>query len=61
MFGLASLLFFMEWCFLLGFASLGLTTSLSDLKAAGASGVILGISIAAVNAALALVAVMYFI
>lgn len=29
---------FMEWAFLLGFASIGLTTRLTDLKAAGLSG-----------------------
>lgn len=52
---------FMEWCFLLGFASVGLTTSLDDLKSAGASGIILGMSIATIKAALALFAAILFI
>lgn len=52
---------FMEWCFLLGFASIGLTTSLQDLKSAGASGMILGFSIATIKAALALFAAMMFL
>lgn len=52
---------FMEWCFLLGFASIGLTTSLGDLKAAGASGIILGMSIATIKAALALAAAIVFL
>ena len=50
--------YFMEWCFLLGFASIGLTTSLDDLKSAGATGMILGMSIATIKAALALFAAM---
>ena len=53
--------YFMEWCFLLGFASIGLTTSLDDLKSAGATGVILGMSIATIKAALALFAAMMFL
>lgn len=52
---------FMEWCFLLGFASIGLTTPLGDLKAAGASGIILGMSIATIKAALALAAAILFL
>ena len=51
---------FMEWAFLLGFASIGLTTRLSDLKAAGVSGVVTGFVIASFKAALALTAVLYF-
>jgi uncharacterized integral membrane protein (TIGR00698 family) len=52
---------FMEWCFLLGFASIGLTTRLSDLKAAGISGVFVGFTVATIKAGLALLAVLYFI
>ena len=52
---------FMEWAFLLGFASIGLTTRLSDLKAAGVSGVVVGFTIASLKAGLALLAVLYFI
>lgn len=52
--------YFMETCFLLGFASVGLTTSLSDLKTAGISGMMLGFSIATIKACLALAVVLYF-
>jgi hypothetical protein len=52
---------FMEWAFLLGFASIGLTTRLSDLKAAGFTGVIVGFTVASLKAGLALLAVLYFI
>lgn len=45
---------FMEWAFLLGFASIGLTTRLADLKAAGLSGFLLGFVVASAKAALAL-------
>lgn len=48
---------FMNWCFLLGFASIGLTTHLGDLKAAGRSGVILGFCVASLKALLALAVV----
>lgn len=51
---------FMEWAFLLGFASIGLTTRLADLKAAGVSGFITGFVIASLKAALALIVVLYF-
>lgn len=51
---------FMEWAFLLGFASIGLTTRLADLKAAGLSGFITGFVIASLKAGLALVVVLYF-
>ncbi len=51
---------FMNWCFLLGFASIGLTTRLSDLKAAGLSGFLLGFVVAGLKAALALIVVMTF-
>ncbi len=51
---------FMNWAFLLGFASIGLTTRLSDLKAAGLSGFVLGFFIASAKAALALLVVLYF-
>ncbi|MFZ5759018.1 MAG: YeiH family protein [Thermodesulfobacteriota bacterium] len=49
---------FMNWAFLLGFASIGLTTRLSDLKAAGLSGFLMGFIIASIKAALALAVVM---
>ena len=49
---------FMNWAFLLGFASIGLTTRLSDLKAAGWSGFLMGFIVASVKAALALAVVM---
>lgn len=52
---------FMEWAFLLGFASIGLTTRLSDLRAAGLSGFIAGFAVATVKAAIALIIVMNFI
>ncbi len=46
---------FMEWAFLLGFASIGMTTNLGDLKAAGVKGFVLGFGVATVKAVLALV------
>lgn len=49
---------FMNWAFLLGFASIGLTTRLSDLKAAGLSGFLMGFAVAGIKAALALAVVM---
>jgi len=51
---------FMSWAFLLGFASIGLTTRLADLKAAGMSGFVLGFIVASIKAALALAVVMTF-
>lgn len=51
---------FMDWAFLLGFASIGLTTRLTDLKAAGVSGLVTGFVIASLKAALALAVVLYF-
>jgi len=51
---------FMNWCFLLGFASIGLTTRLADLKAAGLSGFLLGFVVAGLKAALALAVVLTF-
>ncbi|OCC14169.1 putative membrane protein [Dissulfuribacter thermophilus] len=51
---------FMNWAFLLGFASIGLTTRLADLKAAGLSGFFLGFLVAGLKAALALVVVLTF-
>jgi len=53
--------YIMEWCFLLGFASIGLTTSLSDIKAAGVSGMVLGFLLAGTKAVLALIAAMTLI
>lgn len=52
---------FMDWCFLLGFASIGLTTRLSDIKAAGFSGAALGFVVAGIKAMLALAVVLYFL
>ena len=51
---------FMEWAFLLGFASIGLTTRLSDLRAAGLKGFVFGFGVAGLKAVLALAAVLYF-
>ncbi|MBT8764073.1 putative sulfate exporter family transporter [Desulfohalobiaceae bacterium Ax17] len=51
---------FMNWAFLLGFASIGLTTRLADLKAAGLSGFVLGFLVAGTKAALALLVVLTF-
>lgn len=52
---------FMEWAFLLGFASIGLTTRLSDLRAAGFRGFVFGFGVAGIKAACALAAVLFFI
>ncbi len=52
---------FMDWCFLLGFASIGLTTHLSDIKAAGFSGAMIGFCVASLKAALALMVVLFFL
>ncbi len=46
---------FMAWAFLLGFASIGMTTNLGDLKAAGLKGFVLGFGVATIKAVLALV------
>ena len=55
-----TLKFFMSWAFLLGFASIGLTTRLSDLRAAGMKGFVFGFAVAGAKAALALAAVLFF-
>ncbi len=52
---------FMDWCFLLGFSSIGLTTRLSDIKAAGLSGACMGFVVAGGKAILVLWVVMYFL
>ncbi len=52
---------FMDWCFLLGFSSIGLTTRLSDIKAAGLSGAAMGFVVAGLKAVLALWVVIYFL
>jgi uncharacterized integral membrane protein (TIGR00698 family) len=52
---------FMNWAFLLGFASIGLTTQLADLKAAGWTGFLMGFIVAGTKAALALAAVLLFL
>jgi hypothetical protein len=46
--------------FLLGFASIGLTTRLADLRAAGLRGFIFGFGVAGIKAVLALGAVLVF-
>ncbi len=51
---------FMNWAFLLGFASIGLTTRLADLKAAGLSGFLMGFLVAGIKATLALAVVLAF-
>ncbi len=52
---------FMNWAFLLGFASIGLTTRLADLKAAGWTGFMMGFCVAGTKAVLALGAVLLFL
>ena len=52
---------FMNWCFLLVFSSIGLTTHLSDIKAAGLSGALIGFCVASVKAGLALLVVLCFL
>lgn len=49
----------MVWAFTLGFASIGLTTRLGDLRAAGKDGLLLGFVVGALKAALALLVVIY--
>ncbi|MDI6709775.1 MAG: putative sulfate exporter family transporter [Bacillota bacterium] len=51
----------MIWAFALGFASIGLNTRLSDLRAAGKDGLILGFVVGAMKAALALLVVLYIL
>lgn len=45
---------FMQYAFTLGFASIGLTTRFSDMKAAGKDGIILGFIVALIKAVVAL-------
>ncbi len=52
---------FMNWAFLLGFASIGLTTRLGDLKAAGWKGFMMGFVIAGIKASVALAVVLLFV
>lgn len=52
---------FMDWCFLLGFASIGLTTRLADIRAAGLSGALIGFCVASLKAVLALLVVLFFL
>lgn len=47
--------------FVLGFSSIGLTTHLSDIKAAGLSGALIGFCVASVKAGLALLVVLCFL
>lgn len=51
----------MNWCFALGFASIGLTTKFSDMKAAGKDGIILGFIVGAIKAVIALLIVKYLL
>ncbi|WP_018084338.1 YeiH family protein [Desulfurispora thermophila] len=50
---------FMTWAFTLGFASIGLTTKFSDMKAAGKDGIVLGFIVGFVKAAFALLVVKF--
>ncbi|CCO07074.1 YeiH family protein [Desulforamulus hydrothermalis] len=50
---------FMTWAFTLGFASIGLTTKFSDMKAAGKDGIVLGFIVGFIKAAFALVVVKF--
>lgn len=52
---------FMTWAFCFGFASIGLTTKLSDMKAAGKEGIILGFLVAGIKAVLALFVVKWIL
>ncbi len=52
---------FMTWSFTLGFASIGLTTKFSDMKAAGKDGIVLGFIVGIVKAAFALVVVKFLL
>lgn len=49
---------FMDYAFTLGFASIGLTTRFSDMKAAGKDGIILGFVVALIKAIVALAIIM---
>lgn len=51
----------MVWSFTLGFASIGLTTKLSELKSAGKDGIILGVIVGFIKAAFALIVIKYFL
>lgn len=52
---------FMDYAFTLGFASIGLTTKFSDMKAAGKDGIILGFVVALIKAVLALAVVLWIL
>lgn len=52
---------FMNYAFALGFASIGLTTKFSDMKAAGKDGIILGFIVALLKTIVALAAVMWIL
>lgn len=52
---------FMEYAFTLGFASIGLTTKFSDMKAAGKDGIILGFIVAIIKAVFALAVIKLFL
>lgn len=52
---------FMNYAFALGFASIGLTTRFSDMKAAGKDGLILGFIVAIIKAIIALAVVMWIL
>lgn len=52
---------FMEYAFTLGFASIGLTTKFSDMKAAGKDGIILGFVVALIKAVFALAVIKLFL
>lgn len=52
---------FMNYAFALGFASIGLTTKFSDMKAAGKDGLLLGFIVAIIKAIIALACVMWIL
>ncbi|MEG6615036.1 putative sulfate exporter family transporter [Peptococcaceae bacterium 1198_IL3148] len=51
----------MDYAFTLGFASIGLTTRFSDMKAAGKDGIVLGFIVAIIKAIVALAAVLWIL
>lgn len=52
---------FMDYAFVLGFASIGLTTKFADMKAAGKDGLILGFIVALIKALLALAVIVWIL
>lgn len=52
---------FMDYAFVLGFASIGLTTRFSDMKAAGKDGLLLGFIVAIIKSIIALAVVLWIL